>query len=418
MLKIAAIEVCEDDSVGSIGFYFVISALRRNGFIVDVMRNTKEGYDIELLSVHHCSNFLLLPNLKQRSSIRIIGGHPMQNNPRPVIRYCDAVFIGEGEVQIIRAMSMIAAGKTIEDVCNTNIGWVLSKSHNDGDVLPPANIERELPVDNPVYLNFEGTNSASWYIEAARGCPFKCAYCELGNSSKYRKHDFEYIKKCVDQTDPNITKKINLFAPDEASLPYYDEFLKLIHSRKMYTQFSSVHFKTIINQSKRFKQNHLFRLGLDGMTEQTRFRVGKKIKDIDVINFFMQKTEEGYVQFKLFMIFGYPWDTVEDFDQFRSLMDSVFSLHLKKNVSLRIKWTPFIPQPCTPLGSEMVEYRFDILEKILGWHEMVKTPRNQNGFHVRSDGIMERRRYDREIALCTGDENILNRIASADRSWI
>lgn len=411
MLKISMVELCATENKGSIGCHYIVDALRRKGFTVDILDNTEVGYDVELMSIHHCSNFPLVIEQVKHAPLRIIGGHPMQNNPRPVIRYCDAVFCGEGEIQIIAAMNILKEGGSITDVFNADPrGWILSSDHSDGDTLPEPHYEKTLPTDNPVYLNYEGTRSASWYIEAARGCPFKCTYCELGNSSPYRKHDWSHVKKLVEKVDTKKAKKINLFAPDEAALPFYDDFLSLIHSKKMNTNFSSMHFKTIKKTSHKFKKNHLFRLGLDGMTEKTRFRVGKKIKDIDVIRFFMNKTEEGYVRFKLFMIWGYPWDTLADFDEFEAMMDGVFRLRLPKNVSLRIKWTPFIPQPCTPLGRENVTYQHDLYERIMEWHEMAKTPRygkEQTGIYIQNDGIMGEARHKREVALTRGDENVL-----------
>ena len=408
MLKIGMREVCAPADTGSPGAFFIAYHVRLAGYDIDFPAKEKTDYDIELLSIHHVSDYLRLITLPKIAPIRLIGGHPMQNNPRPVIPYGDAVFIGEGETAIKSALKNIEKNG-IESLKNEP-GWILSKSWKPENKIPETIIEKVLP-ENPAYLNYAGTRSAAWYIEIARGCPFKCSYCELGHSSYYRTHSMDYIKKMIDSINTDLSRKINVFAPDEASFAHYSEVQKLIEKKGYSSFFSSMRIDTIQRFNINFAKNHLVRLGIDGLTEKTRFMVNKKIKNIDVIKFFYNRISEGYTQFKIFMIFGYEWEKPEDFKEFEEMMESVRKIPYKKNIYIRIKWTPLIPQPCTPLRNNHAKYDYDMTERIKNWHEMVKTPKGI-GAYIVNDGLMSEKTYNIQKILTSGDENILFKISS------
>jgi radical SAM superfamily enzyme YgiQ (UPF0313 family) len=158
------------------------------------------------------------------------------------------------------------------------------------------------------------------------------------------------------------------------------------------------------------KANTLIRVGLDGLTENTRFKVGKKITNQMVIDYFKYLLDAGHVNFKIFMIFGYEWERLSDFEEFEKLMRQVNLLPKSKNVSIRIKWTPFIPQPCTPIGNTIPKYDYSMVDKINVWHALNARPRREPGFFIENDGLMSKKSHDRQIALTIGDENIIKKL--------
>lgn len=405
MLKICMVEVCEENDKGSIGAFYVKHHAELAGFPVDMLRNTKKGYDVELVSVHHCSDFERLSKLPKRAKWRIVGGHPMQNNPRPCIPFADAICVGEGETWIRKALTLLDETNDIKSlsVLPGTIITSLWKPEND---VPKANFESPLPI-NPPYLNRPNTRSAAWYIEFARGCPFKCHYCELGHSVPYRAYDTEYLKTVIDQADTKITRKINPYAPDEASVPRYNELYEYLNTKGYNAGFASMRVDSILKNMPNLKKNQLVRVGIDGLTEKTRFRVNKKITDEQIIEYFKVMIEKGHVTFKMFMIIGYPWDTIEDFKQFETLMINIKNLRLAKNVSLRIKWTPFIPQPCTPLANAIPNYTFEMYQKIEMWHALNRRPKLEPGFFIENDGIMSLASHKKQCNLTNGNEDIL-----------
>lgn len=405
-MKICMIEACKDEDSGSIGTWYVAEHARRQGYEVDILRRTSGKYDVELVSVHHCSDFERIAMMPKRAKYRIVGGHPMQNNPRPVIPFADAVCVGEGESWIKKALPLLEKHDNIEALSELP-GTIISKNWKSGDPIPKSNVELTLP-DNPPYLNRPGTRSAAWYVEIARGCPYSCEFCELGNSLPYRFYKADHIKRVLDQADINLTRKINFYAPDEAAHPDYHEMFDYLMEKGYAAAFSSMRVDSILKRGlPQLKRNALIRVGIDGLTEETRRRVKKNITDDMIVDYFRKFINRGHVQFKMFFIIGYPWERTSDFDQFKILMERIFMIPLKKNVSLRIKWTPFIPQPCTPLADTEAQYDFDLIDKINIWHAVNARPKREPGWYIENDGLMSARSHRTQCILTKGDEHVL-----------
>ncbi len=406
-MKICIIEACKDQDKGSIGAFYIRNSLKSIGYNVDVLRRPKKGYDIELISVHHSTDFIRLAQMEKKATVRIVGGHPMQNNPRPVIPYADIICVGEGETWIQQAVKIIDETRNINKVSVLG-GTIISNKWKNGDKIPETNIENPLP-DNPPYLNRPGTRSAAWYLELARGCPYKCNYCELGHSSKYRRYSTDHLKNKLDSINTSIAKKINFYAPDEAAHPKYQELYEYVYQRGFLTGFSSMRLESVMKKQPLMKKNTLVRIGIDGLTEETRNKCNKKISDQMIVDYFKMLINKGHVQFKMFMIFGYPWEIIDDFAKFESLMQKVMMIPLKKNISLRIKWTPFIPQPCTPFGGLKAKYDFEMIDKINVWHALNSRPRTEPGIFITNDGMMGVRSHKLQCELTSGDESILKK---------
>jgi len=408
-MKIAMVELADKNSRGSIGCHYIIEHAIKAGYSIDLLNNTKSGYDVELLSIHHCSDYLRLLKTPKRAPIRIIGGHPMQNNPLPVIRYCDAVCIGEGETWIKNALSILKLSGVVD--LKELPGTIVSSLWKNGDTVPEANVENPLP-QNEAYLNRPGTLSAAWYVEIARGCPFACDYCELGHSTKFRKYSYEQLCTVIDNIDTSITRKINFYAPDEASHPDYQALYDRLRKRGFMAGFASMRVDSVLKNMPPIAMNQLIRVGIDGLSEETRFKVNKKITDDMIVEYFYKLICQGHVQFKVFMMFGYPWEVVDDFKKWAKLMRRIFDLPLSKNISLRIKWTPLIPQPCTPLRNSIPKYDYEIVDKINTWHALNNRPRKNPGIYVENDGMMSEKTHKMQCELTAGNEEVLPKYVS------
>jgi len=412
-LKICIIEACDNYDAGSIGAYYIAEHARRAGYNVDVLRSPKAGYDIELISVHHCTDFSKVAMMPKRARYRIIGGHPMQNNPRPIIPFADAVCVGEGESWIGKALKLLEKHDDINALSELP-GTIISKNWKRDDPIPDPNFEKPLP-DNPPYLNHAGTRRAAWYIEIARGCPYNCKFCELGNSSPFRYYSEEHLHRILEMADTSATRKINFYAPDEVSHPHYHELFAYLMQKGYAASFSSMRIDSILRRGvpPEMKRNHLIRVGIDGLSEATRFRVNKRITDDMIVEYFKLLIEErNHVRFKMFYIFGYPWEKLSDFDSFANLMDRLRQeIKLHQSVNIRIKWTPFIPQPCTPLGDCNPIYDFKMVDNIRVWHALNDRPRHRYQanifFEADAGGPMMFESHRRQVELTRGDERIL-----------
>ena len=400
------VEACKKQDKGSIGAFYVRHHAKLAGYDVDLLDNTADGYDVELISIHHANNFYDLANMKKRAKWRIVGGHPMQNNPLPAIPLADVICIGEGESWIKNALRIIDETKDIQGL-SVLPGTIICKDWKPNDKIPKPNIENPLP-DNPPYLNYENTGSKAWYIEMARGCPYGCYYCELGHSTTYRPYNKEHLLRKIDSIDISKTRKINFYAPDEASHPYYQELYNYLYTKGFSAQFSSMRIDSILKNPPNIKQSHLIRVGVDGLTERIRFAVNKKITDDMIVEYFKFFIDRGHVNFKIFMIVGYPNETMADFDEFEEFMQRLFTLPLHKNVMLRIKFTPLIPQPCTPLKNVIPTYDYEKFVRIRTFFAKYGKPRREPGFWLTDDGLMMPKSHKEQMKITNADETFFN----------
>lgn len=402
-------EPVEAESVGSMGCQYVMNAARAAGFEIDYLpphAAPAREYDVELVSVHHCTDFPRLKALPRCAPLRIVGGHPTVNNIRPAIPFGDVFCVGEAETWIVHALARINDGAHAADLADLP-GTIVPSLWEHGAPIPRGNTEAEVPK-HPPYLNRSGEGHARvWYLEMARGCPFACHYCELGWAWKYRTQDTEWLLQQVDDIDTRQSNRISLFAPDEASHPGYHTILDRIHQRRMVTSFGSMRLDVIMRKNLPFKNNMLIRVGLDGLTEDTRHRVGRKITDDAVWEYFRYMTDRGHSNFKIFMVFGYPWEEPSDFDQWTFLWERIARIRRQKNAHVRIKFTPLIPQPSTPLGGESPRYDAEMVARIRAWFALVKSPVNPPGWFVANDGLMGPRAHALQCRLTLGDERTL-----------
>lgn len=422
-MNFCMIEPAGDKEEGSIGAFYIVEKLLRMGHKVDIIQpdTPRYHYDVELVSVHHPEDYPRLQATPKHGKIRLGGGHVTYNNPRPIIPLVDALCLGDGETWIENAANLLEkdfSALALKDLSGT----IVSELWLKGAPLPVRNFEKPLPA-NPPYLNRPNTLSAAWYIEVARGCPYSCHYCELGHSMPYRYRTKAEVLDIIDNLDTSLTRKIVFFAPDEASTPAYDEYLERARSRGMRQAFGSYRLDMVLRRYKNtgipIDHNQLVRVGIDGLTEETRKRVHKHITDRQILDYFKFMVEQGHVNFKAFQMFGHSWERPkEDFTQWERLMNIIFSIPVKKSVSLRVKWTPLIPQPVTPLADDKVIYHQETVRLIKAWHERVRHPKNQPGWHVENDGIMSAKSHARQIALTHGDEtSLLKGARYINRAW-
>jgi len=100
---------------------------------------------------------------------------------------------------------------------------------------------------------------------------------------------------------------------------------------------------------------------LDGLSEATRFRVKKRISNKAVMRKLQAARElvrHITIVIKLYMIIGYPWEDEETFERDKAELAGVFADADGDGarIFLMLLFTPFSPEPFTPMQSERVEF--------------------------------------------------------------
>ncbi|MFA5196141.1 MAG: hypothetical protein WC401_10125, partial [Bacteroidales bacterium] len=152
------------------------------------------------------------------------------------------------------------------------------------------------------------------------------------------------------------------------------------------------------------KKNFLFRIGLDGLSDRVRDIVNKKITNEEIINILDELAHRGFVMFKLFMIFSYTFENYQDFQRFLAFSTVLNQkmADLERPIFLRIKFTPLIPNPLTPVEYFTPNYNIEMRKNIEKFFLDQKYAKRTNIVYI-DDGILEPFNYYSQAFLARAD---------------
>lgn len=399
--RIIITEPTDEENTKSVGCFFIETAT--GAAYLPFLKAARIRDAVILLSIHHVKDipYLEKPAPEFFSSNIIIGGGHVMNNPWPYLKYCDAVFVGEAEEKIadvIRAARESSTKAEFRSWANAqeNMATVDKIGGEPVKKCYVYDIEK-----NPVYLNRSSAegHADTWYIEMARGCKSKCFYCELGWTYPYREISEGNALKKIDSLDTSLSNRVNIFGPDDASYSAYNAVHDYIIGRGLQMNFGSMRFDTLKNLALKHKKNFLFRFGLDAFTDEGRRIVNKNITWDQVISDTVEMAKAGFTLFKYFVIFGYPWEGLPEFKHFK---EKIYELDRrlffrKRPIILRLKFTPLIPQPLTPLEDILPDYPIDTAIEIEKMFVYAKY--ELPNIALQNDGILQPPNYYKQALL-------------------
>jgi len=142
----------------------------------------------------------LLEQLREQHPKMLIalGGPEASNNPSYWLNLgAEHILQGEGEYVFPEFLDEVSRGKTVDKIY---YGKQLCEQ-----------LQNEKPVDPFTETYFQALGSKISYIEASRGCPFKCAFC-LSAGESVRFFPIEKIKEQIQrlsQSDTHIVKFVD-----------------------------------------------------------------------------------------------------------------------------------------------------------------------------------------------------------------
>ena len=322
------------------GEKYVIAALRAAGHQVDCRLwdeiTPPDGHTIVFVSLMFHRQFWHLPELFRKLELPIdcntrkcvpvvAGGHGI-HNPVALERIFDRVVLGCGE--------QIAA-----DLCHDLTAW-----DNTPHVWPNKvayALKKDEPCSSLVARQYDRLIP---YIELARGCRHKCFFCELGWTHKYSEASKDSVFSQIDAIAEQYPRSpINLLAPDAAGWPGYQEAIERCYSRGLQPLYNSMR---IDSSRDCLVMSRSCRLGVEGVSERLRARVGKPYTNAAITEHLQALEARGIRSRKLFMIYDLPWTQEQDYAEFWDLLGR---LKLDKGGKITVKFTSFTPMPGTPL---------------------------------------------------------------------
>jgi len=170
-------------------------------------------------------------------------------------------------------------------------------------------IDSKLFNDSTIFNVRQATKK--YYFEETIGCKYKCKFCQ-----------YTHVRKLCGET----------YSHGDDLRTYEDNFIDFkCHGPGRYTT------------------------AFDGLSESTRMKVSKPIKDeliIDKLQKIILSNFDKTVTIKAFQIIGYPWETIESvINDLQNLKELFKKADPGKGgrVFMMLLFTPFSPEPLTPM---------------------------------------------------------------------
>ena len=166
--------------------------------------------------------------LKMKSGKPIIIGGPIAySNPEIVKKnFIDAIVIGEGEEAILEIANRVQNKKSLSGITNT-ITYKKGKIIKNKETKYTQNLDTLPFLDRDIYKNNQyKPSSLTTYVQASRGCPYKCSFCFYSTvKNKYNypertrrrsvNNDIEEIKRIKKYDIPRISFQDSIFTSDK-----------------------------------------------------------------------------------------------------------------------------------------------------------------------------------------------------------
>ena len=144
--------------------------------------------------------------IKSKSDITVVLGGPevayRAKNVLENYNFIDFVLSGEGEETLPLLLGVLSENgdlSTVSGLSYRNKGEIISIPEKEYTGTPVS------PYSDEYFNNLDGKIT---YIETSRGCPYRCAFCLSGNTSKLRFFDLDKVKGDIIKVANSGTKTV------------------------------------------------------------------------------------------------------------------------------------------------------------------------------------------------------------------
>lgn len=373
----------QEQYLPSIGLGYIATYLEKAGIettIIDCVRANRSVQDIitqlqlespEYIGINiFTQNYDIVKYIIEEigfSCTCFIGGQVVKSIYKDILNWNSAnrinTIIGEGEF-IIPA---IVLGECKEEPEIQNQNKSVYRVNKDSLYFPKniSNIDlnREF-LDNEIIVNHYGEKEAA--IITSRGCMYDCAFC---GGARSLNPDIPIRKRSEKSIIREISDIIQLY-PDVSSIRILDDLFlrnsssvemayRIFHEFPQLSWRGMVHVLSLINNLGKADElpnsrcKELF-IGIESGSERIRQHINKRgtIDDILKVAYAILKNN---IDLKGYFIFGFPNETVDDFQKTYDLAVRIKEISLKTKGKFRTSVFQFRPYHGTQLYYEIME---------------------------------------------------------------
>ena len=261
---------------------------------------------------------------EQTNAIIILGGPEVSYNAKEVLHkhsYIDFVLCGEGEEtypKLINALANELNYKDIDGLCYRLNGEILL-NHEKTYTGTPIN-----PYCDEFFDNLNGRIA---YIEASRGCPYRCAFCLSGRCSTLRYFDLEQTKEKIIALANSGTKTIkfvdrtfnaNSHRANEIFLFVLENYgIKIPKCVCFHFEIAGdiLTEETFSILEKAPKNLFQLEIGMQSFNEQTLSAINRKTNSAKLIENIKRLIAFGNMHIHIDLIAGLPHEDINSFEK-------------------------------------------------------------------------------------------------------
>lgn len=309
------------------------------------------AYETEIIGFLECLDLSGIPlRAKDRGKgwpLVIFGGPLTNSNPLPAAPFADLIVMGEAEELIHVLVDWWKASKSreafLEDI-SVLPGIYVPSIH--GEVLRPIAQVQDSNLPSYSQIRTPHTELSNMHlVENARGCHRGCTFCVMRRTTNGGMRTVEPDR--VLATIPENARRVGLVGAATTDHPKILEILEGIVDSGREVGLSSLRADRLTPEFMDLLKRggaQTLTIGSDGTSARMRKLAQKSIKDHHIIRSAEYVRDFDLRLLKIYMVFGYPEETMEDVDEMLDLVEG-----LAKICKIAIGLSPLVAKKNTPL---------------------------------------------------------------------
>ena len=300
----------------------------------------------------------------------LCAGGPCAVNPEPFAPFFDCIIIGEGEEADLELLKTVAEGKEkgyskkqiLEELKKIE-GIYVPELLKEGEKVVKAvvkDFENAPYPTKPLVPNIEIVHDRAT-LELYRGCASGCRFCQAGYyyrpiRERSAEKCAEYGKEMINNTGFGEISLCSLSTSDYTGLMDLEKELRpFIDEKKITLALPSLRLSSFTKEMAQSSRRSSLTFAPEAGTQRLRNVINKNVTDEEIGNI-GRAFEAGYDNVKLYFMLGLPTETDEDIlgiaDICRRLRNLYIEIRKKRNLTLSVSCSVFIPKPSTPFQWE------------------------------------------------------------------